>query len=131
MKKQNTVCHGVLSRNSVLSGTSTEKLLVLSALEHLEALSSARESATSVLACFCLIDLEGASAHVGAVEGIDGLVAVFITDLDEAEATGAAGFSIEDDTSALNGAELTEEIGEFLISGREGKIAHVDIHKIT
>ena len=88
-------------------------------------------SATSILTCFCLIDLEGSATQVGAVEGFNGLVAVFISDFNETEATGAAGFSIEDDTSALDGAKLTEEIGEFLVASREGEVAHVDIHRVT
>ena len=88
-------------------------------------------SATSILTCFCLIDLEGSAAQVGTVECFNGFVAVFISDFNEAETAGAAGFSIEDDTSALNGAKLTEEVGEFLVTSREGEVAHVDIHRVT
>ena len=74
-----------------------------------------------------LVDGDRAAAHGGARQFVDGLAAVFVAHLHEAEATGTTGLTIHDDLSGGDDPDATEEGRELVRGGRIGQVAHVQV----
>ena len=62
------------------------------------------------------VDSKRASVHLLTVQLFDGLASTVVIHLDEAEATRAAGFTVENDSRSLHAAELRKKIFEFLVA---------------
>ena len=74
-----------------------------------------------------LVDGDRAAAHVGARQLVDGLAAVLVAHLDEAEATGAPGLTVDDDLGGGDDTDATEQGRQLVGSGRVGQVAHVQV----
>ena len=74
-----------------------------------------------------LVDGDGAAAHGGAGQLVDGLAAVFVAHLHEAEATRTTRLTIHDDLSGGDDPDATEQGRELVRGGRIGQVAHVQV----
>jgi hypothetical protein len=74
-----------------------------------------------------LLPLQKASAHVLAIEILDGAHCVETWHLHEAEATRSTGVAILDQGDRLDRAVLREQCADGVLVGGEGQIAHIDL----
>ena len=75
-----------------------------------------------LLAGTSLVDVEFAAGEFEAIECLDRLASIVVRHLDETESAGAAGLTIRNDRSPLDGAVLGEQRFQFVTGGGVGKI---------
>ena len=84
-------------------------------------------TATAGLTFLGLVDPQGATLHLVAIEGLHGLLRSFIVHLDESETARTTGLALVDQGDGVERAVLTEEFLDFSIGGTEGQIAHIEL----
>ncbi len=89
-------------------------------------------TAAAALTFLCFIDAQRTTAHVLAIEGLDGALCFGARHFDEAEAARTAGFAIVDERHGLDGTVFFEQRTHILFCRGERQIANVDFrHKRT
>src|SRR5690349_1953729 len=73
-----------------------------------------------------LVDFQGTTVEVLAVQSLHGARGVGVGHLDEAEATGTAGVSIADERDLFNGSMRCEQGTHRVFRGRKGQISDVE-----
>src|SRR5580658_1068122 len=89
-------------------------------------------TATASAAAFgfrpCFVDVDGAPADRGAVQGCDCLLAVFVAGhFHEAETAGTSGVTVGHDAHAVDLPERLKQLPEFVFVGVEAQVAHENI----
>jgi hypothetical protein len=75
-----------------------------------------------------LVDVDRTSADGGAIEGRDGLLAVFVAGhLDEAEPTGSPRVTVRHDAHAVHLSERLKQLPEFVFACVEAQVSHKNI----
>jgi len=87
----------------------------------------AATTAAASLTGLGLVDVEGATTEVAAVEGADGLASVLIGHLDEAEAARAAGLAVGREGDRDHLTVLREHLGDLRLSGVEREVTHINL----
>ena len=105
----------------------TRAILTICALLLLSAVSPARgafekadTTAIAALALLGLIDAQGASAHIAAIQFTNSLGGIVVVHLDKTEAAGATGLSVRNDRSGVDFTYGRKELLEFRIATGPG-----------
>src|SRR5688572_3877193 len=94
--------------------------------------TAAAATATAAGLVLRFIDLERASAHVLAVEILDGARCILARHFHEAEAARLSRVAILDQGDRLDRAVLREQRADGIFVGGKGQVAHIDLaHTIT
>ena len=92
---------------------------------------STRRGVWPGLAWAGLIDAQGPTLKLNAVEGLDGGPRlVFVRHDHEAEASGAAGFPVRNETDAFDGAVQAEESPDVVFGRSKCNVADEDFHQL-
>jgi len=75
----------------------------------------------------CLVDLQGATVHLEAVEALDGARRIGVRHFHEAEATRLAGVTVGDEGDGLDRAVLSEQRADRGFVGRKRPVTKVDL----
>ena len=92
-----------------------------------EAATTAATTTTGAGLVLGFIDAQGATAHVLAVDGLDGARGIGLAHLHEAEATGAAGFAIIGKGNRLNGAVGCEQRADLIFGRSKRQVADINL----
>ena len=77
------------------------------------------------------IDAQSTTAHVLAVDGLDGARSISLAHLDEAEAAGATGFAIHREGNRLNGAVRCEQRADLIFGSGKRQIADINLGHVA
>ena len=122
--------HAVKTPARELRGCSTNKAKHPSELPATSAAAAAAAAAAAstttattaiaALALLGLIDAQGASAHIAAIQFTNSLGGIVVVHLDETEAAGATGLSVRNDRSGVDFTYGRKELLEFRIATGPG-----------